>query len=990
MGMQGGLGPQGVQGAVGPIANYNVKQAASLATTQPLSYNPIYVNGTVGTDGGRGSGAILQAATDGVLIVDGVAPSVGARVLVKNQANKNQNGIYTVTAVGSVSTFYSLTRATDYDNATTIEVSDGDFLTVTHGTTNADTTWIMNADGTGVNGSIVIGTDNITFVQTGGLGIQGLQGAQGTTGAGTQGQTGFQGAQGFGYAQLQGIQGPSGFGSQGLQGFQGGLGVGLQGIQGPAGSVQGTQGLLGFQGATGQGIQGPAGSVQGVQGLIGFQGIAGSGTQGISGSNANVTLSSAPPSNPQVNDIWIDNNSGSEYTYVNDGNSFQWVELSASGFVGAQGPVGPTGPAGAGFQGVQGIQGSLGIQGPQGLGAQGIQGPNAAIAFGPVPPTYPNIGDRWVDSNSGSEYTWVDDGNSQQWVEVSASGFSGVQGAQGVAGSGSQGIQGLAGQSGAQGFGGTQGATGIGLTGAQGAIGATGIGTQGLQGIQGLQGGPGAQGLQGPNAAISFGNTPPVSPLLGDRWVDSASGSEYTWISDGNSTQWVEVSASGFSGLQGLQGAAGAGAQGIQGPAGTAQGAIGLQGIQGYFGPQGLTGFGEQGLQGAQGLQGNLGIQGAQGVQGVQGPTIPVTFSATPPSNPNINDRWVDSTSGSEYTWINDGNSYQWVELSASGFSGVQGLQGPAGVGSQGLQGFVGVQGAVGLQGLTGAGAQGIQGPAGSGGSGSGNVTFSSTPPLSPNVGDHWVDSTSGSDYTWLNDGNSFQWAQLSQPGPVGLQGAQGVGVQGIQGVKGPGAYTISVTPPVSPNFGDTWVDSNTGRTYLWDSAEWFESNNNLNGVQGATGLQGAQGFGYAQLQGLQGGFGPQGLTGIQGFSGTNGAQGIQGINGPGTYNINLQSTTPYYTASINDGASIVNMSFNSANQFQIPTNASVPLVVGSSITIFQIGTGTTTITAISPGTTNVLSSASVSASPKLRTQYSSATCIKTAVDTWQIAGDII
>lgn len=37
------------------------------------------------------------------------------------------------------------------------------------------------------------------------------------------------------------------------------------------------------------------------------------------------------------------------------------------------------------------------------------------------------------------------------------------------------------------------------------------------------------------------------------------------------------------------------------------------------------------------------------------------TYSENPPSNPRAGDRWVDSTTGLEYTAINDGNSTQWV-----------------------------------------------------------------------------------------------------------------------------------------------------------------------------------------------------------------------------------------------------------------------------------------------------------------------------------------
>lgn len=39
--------------------------------------------------------------------------------------------------------------------------------------------------------------------------------------------------------------------------------------------------------------------------------------------------------------------------------------------------------------------------------------------------------------------------------------------------------------------------------------------------------------------------TAPSSPVNGDRWVDSDVGIEYTYIDDGNTSQWVETGAPG-------------------------------------------------------------------------------------------------------------------------------------------------------------------------------------------------------------------------------------------------------------------------------------------------------------------------------------------------------------------------------------------------------------------------------------------------------------
>jgi hypothetical protein len=73
---------------------------------------------------------------------------------------------------------------------------------------------------------------------------------------------------------------------------------------------------------------------------------------------------------------------------------------------------------------------------------------------------------------------------------------------------------------------------------------------------------------------------------------------------------------------------------------------------------------------------------------------------------------------------------------------------------------------------------------------------------------------------------------------------------------------------------------------------------------------------------------------------------------------------------------------------FKIPTNASVAFPVGTAITILNIGVGSCTISAVTSGTTTVLSSGAVAAAPTLA-QYKSAVCIKTATDTWYVVGAV-
>lgn len=117
----------------------------------------IYANGSSGV------GATLTGVSVGAVSTDGSSPSVGQRILVKDQATQFQNGIYSVTATGSGIAVFVLTRTTDFDQSS--EIDAGDTTYVVGGTANAGTVWTMNATGT-----ITVGTTSITFAQTGGPG----------------------------------------------------------------------------------------------------------------------------------------------------------------------------------------------------------------------------------------------------------------------------------------------------------------------------------------------------------------------------------------------------------------------------------------------------------------------------------------------------------------------------------------------------------------------------------------------------------------------------------------------------------------------------------------------------------------------------------------------------------------------------------------------------------------------------------------------------
>jgi hypothetical protein len=98
---------------------------------------------------------------------------------------------------------------------------------------------------------------------------------------------------------------------------------------------------------------------------------------------------------------------------------------------------------------------------------------------------------------------------------------------------------------------------------------------------------------------------------------------------------------------------------------------------------------------------------------------------------------------------------------------------------------------------------------------------------------------------------------------------------------------------------------------------------------------------------------------------------------------------TADYTAVLSDSyQELVLMDKATAIAFKIPTDASVAFPTGTVITVLNIGVGTCTISAVTPGTTTVASAGGTSASPTLG-QYKSAACIKIGANSWVIVGGI-
>jgi hypothetical protein len=111
-------------------------------------------------------------------------------------------------------------------------------------------------------------------------------------------------------------------------------------------------------------------------------------------------------------------------------------------------------------------------------------------------------------------------------------------------------------------------------------------------------------------------------------------------------------------------------------------------------------------------------------------------------------------------------------------------------------------------------------------------------------------------------------------------------------------------------------------------------------------------------------------------------------FNGLPAFTVQTAKTADYTAASGDEYQQLIPMNKATAVAFKIPTDATFAFPTGTVITVLNIGAGTCTISAVTPGTTTVLSAGATAASPTLA-QYKSAACIKTAANAWYIVGAI-
>jgi len=141
---RGFINTTGVTG--GDLMGLDPKESAHVATTGPLTGATYVASG-----GTNMSGAFTSAPS----IVDGHALNVNDRILVKDQIDKKQNGLYYL-VFGN--TWY---RTTDQDGTPAAEVSVGNYVFVTTGATYGGTGWVI----IGTGDTLTLNTDPIEWVQ---------------------------------------------------------------------------------------------------------------------------------------------------------------------------------------------------------------------------------------------------------------------------------------------------------------------------------------------------------------------------------------------------------------------------------------------------------------------------------------------------------------------------------------------------------------------------------------------------------------------------------------------------------------------------------------------------------------------------------------------------------------------------------------------------------------------------------------------------------
>lgn len=119
------------------VTQYNIQPwLTPVKLVATLNQVGTYYNGPLN----NGVGATLTYAV-GVVTIDGASPVLGDRVLLANQTDQSQNGIYVVTQVGAASVVGVLQRSDDFQCVE--QMKPGFYVSVSGGVVNAGSVWTM-------------------------------------------------------------------------------------------------------------------------------------------------------------------------------------------------------------------------------------------------------------------------------------------------------------------------------------------------------------------------------------------------------------------------------------------------------------------------------------------------------------------------------------------------------------------------------------------------------------------------------------------------------------------------------------------------------------------------------------------------------------------------------------------------------------------------------------------------------------------------------
>jgi hypothetical protein len=135
-------------------AGFDPKESVRFATIAPIVGTYSSTGGPVGT----GAFTSVDLTNAGDFDLDSNTVNVGDRILIKDQVDPKQNGIYVVTVAGATGT---IIRAPDQDGSNPAsELSSGNFVFVELGATLGQTGWITQGDGI-----LAVNVDPINWVQ---------------------------------------------------------------------------------------------------------------------------------------------------------------------------------------------------------------------------------------------------------------------------------------------------------------------------------------------------------------------------------------------------------------------------------------------------------------------------------------------------------------------------------------------------------------------------------------------------------------------------------------------------------------------------------------------------------------------------------------------------------------------------------------------------------------------------------------------------------